>query len=236
MERLQKILSAAGVTSRRNAETLMLEGRVTVNGQVVRELGTKADSERDHIKVDGRRVGRFPGKVYLLLNKPKGVVSTVSDPQRRPVVTDLVRGAGRIYPVGRLDYNTEGLILLTNDGEFARIVSRAGNDIPRTYHAKVKGTVEETGLERMRSGIRATDGTRFAPAWVRPLRAGNNSWYEVKLTEGKNHEVRRMFDAVGHPVLKLRRVGIGFLTDHGLEVGAYRPLEPHEVKRLMKAK
>src|SRR5262245_30583917 len=220
MERLQKILSAAGVTSRRKAEELMLEGRVTVNGQVVRELGTKADPEQDHIKVDGRRIGRFPEKVYLLLNKPKGVVSTVSDPERRPVVTDLVRGAGRLYPVGRLDYNTEGLILLTNDGEFARIVSRAGADVPRIYHAKVKGRVEEAELERLRSGIRATDGTRFAPARIRPLRGGNNSWYEVTLTEGKNHEVRRMFDAVGHTVLKLRRVGIGFLTDRGLAVGA----------------
>ena len=236
MERLQKILSAAGIASRRKAEALMLQGRVTVNGRVVRELGTKADPARDYVKVDGRRIGGFPEKVYLLLNKPKGVISSVVDPRRRPVVTDLVRGRGRVYPVGRLDYNTEGLILLTNDGDFARALSRAGEGTSKAYHVKVKGSVDEAGLERLRAGMRVPDGTRFAPARVRPLRAGHNGWYEVTLTEGKNREVRRMFEAVGHPVLKLRRVGIGFLTDRGLAVGAYRRLEPREVERLMKGK
>lgn len=232
-ERLQKILSAAGIASRRHAEDLIREGRVTVNGAVVRELGTKADAEHDAIKVDGRRVREPAAKVYILLNKPREVVSTASDPEGRAKVTDLTGVKGRIYPVGRLDYQTEGLILLTNDGAFARIVTEAGK-IPKVYHAKVKGTPDEAALERLRAGIRLRDGTRLAPSKIERLRAGGNSWHAVTLVQGRNQQVRRMFEAIGHPVLKLRRVAIGALTPAGLPIGRWRHLTPGEVARIMK--
>ena len=197
-ERLQKILSAGGIASRRRAEDLIREGRVSLNGAIVRELGTRADPARDHIKVDGRLVRAFPDKVHVLLNKPRGVLSTVSDPEGRVKVTDLVRGKDRLYPVGRLDVQTEGLILLTNDGEFARVVSGAGEGIPKVYHVKVQGVPDEAALERLRAGVRLADGTRYARARIHPLREGNNSWYEVTLTQGRNQQVRKMFDALGH--------------------------------------
>jgi 23S rRNA pseudouridine2605 synthase len=230
-ERLQKILSAAGVASRRKAEDLIREGRVSVNGAVVRELGAKADPQTDHIRVDGRRL-RFPERIYLLLNKPRGVVSTVSDPQHRVTVTELVPRAHRVYPVGRLDYQTEGLILLTNDGEFARALMRAGG-VPKVYHVKVKGTVADDVIGRLRAGIRLPGGDRVAAESIRRLRGGANSWYEVTLKQGRNHQIRRMLEAVGHPVSKLRRVAIGFLNDAGLPVGQHRALTAGEVARLM---
>jgi 23S rRNA pseudouridine2605 synthase len=235
MERLQKIISTAGIASRRKAEQLILEGRVTVNGQIVTELGTKADPERDHIKVDDKLLRRFPEKVYILLNKPRQVVSTVSDPERRTKVTDLVPGKEKVYPVGRLDYNTEGLILLTNDGEFARIVSSAGTHIPKVYHVKVRSTVDEETLSKLRAGMRLRDGTRLAECRVVPLKRANNSWYEVTLTQGKNRQIRKMFEQVGHPVMKIRRTRIGFLTDEGLAPGQHRHLAPKEIARLMRA-
>ncbi len=233
-ERLQKIISTAGVASRRKAEQLIAEGRVTVNGHVVTELGTKADPVRDHIKVDGRLLHGFPEKVYVLLNKPRQVVSTVSDPERRTKVTDLVDAGARLYPVGRLDYNTEGLILLTNDGEFARIVSSAGTHLPKVYHVKVRSTVEDAALERLRAGIRLRDGTQLAECRIVPLRRANNSWYEVTLTQGKNRQIRNMFQLVGHPVMKIRRTRIGFLTDDGIAPGRYRHLAPKEVARILR--
>ncbi len=184
--------------------------------------------------MDGRLLHRFPEKVYVLLNKPRQVVSTVSDPQRRTKVTDLVDASGKLYPVGRLDYNTEGLILLTNDGEFARIVSAAGTHLPKVYHVKVRSTVEDATLERLRAGVRLRDGTQLAPCRIVPLRRANNSWYEVTLTQGKNRQVRNMFQLVGHPVMKIRRTRIGFLTDDGIEPGHYRHLAPTEVARILR--
>jgi 23S rRNA pseudouridine2605 synthase len=234
-ERIQKIIASAGIASRRKAEALMLEGRVTVNGQVVTELGTKADPERDFIKVDGRRVGAPESKLYILLNKPRQVVSTVSDPEGRLKVTDLVREGRRLYPVGRLDYNSEGLLLLTNDGEFARVVSKAGDAFPKLYEVKVRSAPDRQALDRLRAGGRLTDGTRYRPVKIVVMKEGNNSWFEVTLTEGKNQQIRKMFDSIGHPVMKLRRRKIGFLTDAGLAPGRYRHLTAYEVSRILRS-
>jgi 23S rRNA pseudouridine2605 synthase len=231
-ERLQKIIAAAGLTSRRKAELLILEGRVTVNGQIVTQLGAKADPESDYIKVDGKLISQSPKKIYILLNKPKQVISTVVDPQRRVKVTDLVDMHTKIYPVGRLDYNTEGLILLTNDGAFAKIVSAAGSHLPKVYHAKVRSTLDSTSLGRLRAGMRLRSGVRLERCRIELLKEAANSWYEVTLTQGKNRQIRDMFEEIGHPVSKLRRVRIGFLTDRGLAIGQYRRLTPSEVERI----
>ena len=232
-ERLQKIIATAGVASRRKAELLIQEGRVTVNGQVVTQLGVKADPENDSVRVDGRRL-RIDTlkKVYLLLNKPKQVMSTVDDPEGRVKVTDLVPAHKHIFPVGRLDYNTEGLILMTNDGDFARIVSSAGKRFPKVYHVKVRANPDMQVLTRLREGIRL-DGVKLASCKIEPIKEGANSWFEVTLTQGRNRQIRDMFEAVGHPVQKLRRVRIGFLTDKGLSVGKYRALKQEEIKRIM---
>ena len=230
-ERLQKIISAAGIASRRKAEVLIREGLVTLNGRIVTALGTKADPNRDHIKVDGKLIGHLPDKVYILLNKPRRVICTLADPRGRVMVTDLVRAKQKIYPVGRLDYQSEGLILLTNDGEFSRIVSSAGERIPKIYYVKVRSTLDLSKLGRLRAGIRLADGGQLSRSKITPLREGNNSWYKVELTQGKNQQIRKMFAAVGHPVIKLRRVAIGFLTDSRLPVGHYRLLTEAEVSR-----
>jgi 23S rRNA pseudouridine2605 synthase len=232
-ERLQKLIAAAGFSSRRGAEVLIAQGRVSVNGRVVTELGTKADPEHDSIKVDGRPVRRPQSSLYILLNKPRGVICTLSDPQGRTRVTDLVKVRGRVYPVGRLDYNTEGLILLTNDGSFARTVSSAGEHVPKVYEVKVKSTPAEDDLERLRQGVRLRDGTRYGACRITRLREGNHTWLEVTLTQGKNLQIRKMFESIGCPVLKLRRRRIGFLTDEGLPVGRYRILSSAEVERLL---
>jgi len=232
-ERLQKLIAASGIASRRRAEELIRSGRVTVNGQVVTELGTKADPAVDHIKIDGRRLRGPRKKVYILLNKPRQVVSTLSDPENRVKVTDLVRASQGVYPVGRLDYNTEGLILLTNDGLFARHVTRAGSHVPKVYEVKVRATPDTSSLEQLRRGFRLPDGTQLAPAKIEASRRGSNSWYRVTLTEGKNQQIRKMFEAVGHPVMKLRRTRIGFLDSRGLPVGRFRHLTPDEVSRLL---
>jgi len=233
-ERLQKILAAAGVASRRKAELLIQQGRVTVNGRVVTKMGVKADPQRDHIKVDGKLIHQSPQKIYLLLNKPREVICSLADPQGRAKVTDLVGVKTKVYPVGRLDYNTEGLILLTNDGEFSRIVAAAGKHIPKTYHVKVHATPDERELTRLREGMRLRTGTQLAPCKIVPIRESTNSWYEVTLTQGKNRQIRDMFEAIGHPVSKLRRVRIGFLTDRGLAVGQYRHLTMREIERVMR--
>ncbi len=233
-ERLQKIISASGIASRRKAEYMIRQGRVTLNGRVVTQLGSKAVPGRDHVKVDGKLIHGFPEKLYFLLNKPRQVMSTVSDPQGRTKVTDLVAARERLYPVGRLDFNTEGLILLTNDGEFARIVSSAGDRLPKVYHVKVRSAPDEEAVRRLREGIRLRDGSRLARCGIHPLKEGNNSWFEVTLTQGRNREIREMFQAIGNPVMKLRRVRIGFLTDHGLAPGQYRPLAKAEVERILR--
>ena len=232
-ERLQKIIATAGVASRRKAELLIQEGRVTINGQVVTQLGAKADPDSDSIRVDGRRIrSAATKKVYLLLNKPKQVMSTVADPEGRVKVTDLVPAHKRLFPVGRLDYNTEGLILLTNDGDFAKIVSSAGKHLPKVYHVKVRANPDAQALTLLRDGPRL-DGVKLAPCKIEPIKEGANSWYEVTLTQGKNRQIRDMFEAIGHPVQKLRRVRIGFLTNRGLPVGKYRALRPEEVRRIL---
>jgi 23S rRNA pseudouridine2605 synthase len=236
-ERLQKIIAAAGIASRRAAEEIIRRGEVSVNGQVVTKLGAKADPERDHIKVRGKLINPILAKrekYYFLLNKPRGYLSSVSDPKGRPLVQDLVPGARRmgLHPVGRLDFNSEGLIILTNDGQLTDLLTRAGI-VPKVYHAKVKGAPSEEQIERLRRGI-LIDNARTAPAQIKLIertKEGNNSWYEVTICQGKNHQIRRMFDAIGHSVTKLRRVRIGHLTDHGLAPGQYRELTGGEVKR-----
>ena len=230
-ERLQKILSRAGVASRRGAEKIMGEGRVTINGATVRELGTKADAARDDIRVDGVRVRPAPEAVYFLLNKPKGFVATRHDPEGRPTVMDLVPRVAGLFPVGRLDVTTEGLILLTNDGAFAERVAHPRYEVARVYHAKVRGLPDAATLARLRSGVKV-EGERLAVDEVRVLQAENNAWLELRLHEGKHHEIKRLLDAVGHPVSKLKRVALGPVTARGLEPGQFRSLVPHEIKAL----
>jgi pseudouridine synthase len=234
-ERLQKILARAGFASRRGAEQLMLEGRVTVNGERVRELGTKADLETDDVRVDGVRVKAPKAPVYIVLNKPRGVVTTRKDPEGRSTVMDLVPRLAGLFPVGRLDVTTEGLILLTNDGAFAERVSHPRYEVPRVYHAKVHGIPEAETLARLRRGVRV-DGQKLTADRVRVLEADNNAWLEITLHEGRQHEVKRLLEAVGHPVSKLRRVAIGPLTARGLKVGQFRSLTPQEVRRLLQGR
>jgi pseudouridine synthase len=230
--RLQKIIADAGVTSRRKAEELILQGRVSVNDAVITQLGSKADVERDRIRVDGRLIQRPSRHVYLLLNKPVGYVSTVSDPQRRPTVISLLRGVKqRVYPVGRLDFHSSGLVLLTNDGKLANLLMARASAIPRTYHVKLEGRPEPRDLAKLERGI-ALDGRRTAPARIRLLAQRDKPWYEITLTEGRYHQVRRMFERIGQAVLKLKRVRIAFLTDEGLAPGQFRHLTAAEVRRL----
>jgi 23S rRNA pseudouridine2605 synthase len=236
-ERLQKLIAAAGIASRRHAEELIEAGEVTVNGEVVREQGTKADPARDHIKVRGRLINPLlesREKVYVLLNKPRGYLTALSDPEGRPLVSELVpQSLGRLHPVGRLDFNTEGLLILTNDGELTNHVTSARNHVEKVYEVKVKGVPPEEQVERLRRGVRLEDGARTAPARV--LKTGEtktNAWFEVVLREGRNQQIRRMFDLIQHSVMKLRRVRIGPVTAEGILVGQWRHLTPAEVKRL----
>lgn len=237
-ERLQKLIAAAGIASRRHAEELIEAGQVTVNGKVVTELGTKADPERDHIKVRGRLINpliKSREKIYVLLNKPRGYLTSLADPEGRPLVTELLpHSLGRLHPVGRLDFNTEGLLLLTNDGEFTNFITSARNRVAKVYEVKVKGVPPEVAIERLRRGIVLDDGARTAPAEIKRVEESeSNAWFEVVLHEGRNQQIRRMFDAIGHSVLKLRRVRIGFLKDERLAPKQWRILTPAEVSRLM---
>ena len=231
-ERLQKILAHAGIASRRKAEELILEGKVRVNGQVVTELGTKADIERDHIKVGGKLLHRSEAPVYVLLNKPLNTVTTASDPQGRRTVLDLVKGVKeRIYPVGRLDYNSEGLLLLTNDGEVANALTAASSHVIKKYLVKVTGTLTAEEEARFRRGI-PISGRRTAPAGLKLVKAAANPWYEVDLQEGRNHQIRLMFKHLGKLVEKIKRTQIGFLTVAGLKPGDYRRLTADEIAKL----
>jgi pseudouridine synthase len=232
-ERLQKILARAGVASRRGAEELMLAGRVSVNGETAREMGTKADPSVDDIRVDGVRVKAPKQPVYLVLNKPKGVVTTRHDPAGRTTVMAFVPSVAGLFPVGRLDVTTEGLILLTNDGAFAERVSHPRYEVPRVYHAKVHGVPDERTLGRLRKGVRLEDDVLEVDR-VRVLEADNNAWLELTLHEGRQHEVKRLLEAVGHPVSKLRRVSFGPVTTKGLEPGEFRALTPDEVAGLLR--
>ena len=236
-ERLQKLIAAAGLASRRHAEELIAAGEVTVNGEVVRELGTKADPARDHIKVRGKLINPLlekREKTYVLLNKPRGYLSALSDPEGRPLVSDLVPPSlGRLHPVGRLDFNTEGLLILTNDGELTNYVTSARNHVEKVYEVKVKGVPPEEQVARLRRGIRLDDGVKTAPAQITKTdETKTNAWYELILREGRNQQIRRMFDSIGHSVIKLRRVRIGPVTAEGILIGQWRHLTPAEVKRL----
>lgn len=237
-QRIQKILAQMGIASRRKAEELIAEGRVTVNG-VPAEIGMKADSERDHIKVDGKLLTRPEPKVYFIFNKPKGVVTSLSDPEGRPTIRDFIRRVKyRVFPVGRLDYDSEGLLLVTNDGDFAQAILHPSHEVHKTYLVKVKGMVKEEILEKLRRGVRLEDGMT-APAGVRRVRMGraseNNQWLEVSIHEGKKRQVRRMLEKVGHDVTKLKRVAIDGLKLGDLRPGALRPLTVEEIERLLTA-
>lgn len=232
MVRLQKILSQAGVASRRHSEQLMIDGRVTVNGTTVRELGSKADPDRDDIRVDGRRIKLAEQRVYLLLNKPRGFVSTRSDPQRRPTVLDLLRGVREyVYPVGRLDFDSEGLLLLTNDGDLAARLTHPRHGVPRVYDVRLLGTPDEHDLERLRRGV-MIDDQRTQPADVLVVGPGH---LRITVREGRNRQVRKMCDAIGHPVGYLKRVAVGPIADARLKPGRWRELTAAEVAALRRA-
>jgi 23S rRNA pseudouridine2605 synthase len=237
-ERLQKIISAAGIASRRKAEEMIQAGRVVVNGQIVSELGSKADVERDHIRVDGKRLQAAHRQVYLLMNKPRGYVTTLSDPEGRPTVANLVHGVGRVYPVGRLDYASEGLLLLTNDGALAQQLMRAASHVSKTYLVKVAGKPGEPEIARLRAGVRiAIEGgkrVQTAPAKISLIKDAPNPWYEVTLIEGRNRQIRRMFEEIGHHVEKIRRVRYGSL-ELDVPPGEFRHLTVREVARLKSA-
>jgi 23S rRNA pseudouridine2605 synthase len=268
-ERLQKIIAAAGVASRRSAEKLITSGVVSVNGTMVTELGTKADPERDHIRVNGKLLHGAQRQVYLLMNKPKGYVTTVSDPEGRPTVMDLLRGIrSRVYPVGRLDYASEGLLLLTNDGELSNKLMKAASHVPKVYVVKVAGRPNEAGLEKIRRGLSIPTESRFqpragnsaadksrsldsgrddrnnddrnnkgakrvrtAPTKVRLVREGDNPWYELTLMEGKNRQIRKMFEEIGHHVEKIKRVRYGPLS-LDIPPGEFRRLTAAEIEKL----
>lgn len=234
-ERLQKILSHAGVASRRHAEQIIREGRVTVNGAVVTELGSKADFESDHIKVDGRLLRAPKRLIYIALHKPNNTVTTVADPQQRATVMELLRGVReRVYPVGRLDYHSEGLLLLTNDGEMANAIMSAATHLPKTYLVKVNGPLAPEQEERFRHGV-PLSGRRTAPAGLKLVHAAENPWYEVRLFEGRNNQIRLMFKHFGRLVEKLKRVKIGPLDLGPLKPGEFRYLDPEEVAKLQRA-
>jgi 23S rRNA pseudouridine2605 synthase len=252
-ERLQKILAAAGVTSRRKAEQLILEGRVQVNGKVVTELGTRADADRDHIRVDDKLLHGREQHRYYMLNKPRGYVTTLSDPEKRPTIMDLMtkkRGPHgdvvRLYPVGRLDYLSEGLLLMTNDGDLANRLSKAAAGVEKTYLVKVAGIPSGEAIDQLRRGImidrgrlnEVRSGRRdrvvTSPAKIEQVRGGDNPWFELTLTEGRNRQIRKMFEEIGHHVEKIRRIGYGALR---LDVppGEFRELTPGEVMALGRA-
>ena len=256
-ERLQKIIAAAGIASRRKAEELISSGLVSVNGQTVTELGTKADPAVDNIKINGQPLGDAQRHVYLVLNKPKGHVTTVTDPEGRPTVMDLVPGVGaRIYPVGRLDYLSEGLLLLTNDGALAQKLTHASSHVPKTYVVKISGKPADSAIEKLRGGIflppdrtplktrsgelkanaapRRSKAVKTGPVRIKLVRDASNPWYEITLIEGRNRQIRRMFKQIGHDVEKIRRVRYGPL-ELDIEPGKFRHLTVQEVARLKSA-
>ncbi len=233
LERLQKIISAAGITSRRASEALILNGQVAVNGVVVTELGSKADPEKDTISVDGKPLKINAQRLYILLNKPPGYITALKDSQDRPLVTDLLKDVpDRVYPVGRLDYNTEGLLLLTNDGEWANRLMHPRHEIEKEYHVRVRGKVIDQQLKRMAEGVELDDGMT-APAVVSLVKSGEqNDWISVAIHEGRNRQVRRMCEAVSLSVVRLKRIRYGALQLGTLRTGQFRYLSDAEVREL----
>jgi 23S rRNA pseudouridine2605 synthase len=231
--RLHKLLSEAGVASRRGGEDLIRAGKVSVNGQVIRELGFKADPAADKIKVDGKPIPHLAPKVYYLLYKPRGVITSLHDPEGRPTIKDFIpRIKVKVFPVGRLDYDAEGLLVLTNDGDLAERLSHPRYGVARTYLVKVKGILTAQEMKRIEKGVKLADG--MSPAMkIAPLRKlQKNSWLKVTLHEGRNRVIKRTFEAIQHPVLQLKRISFGPLTLEGLRPGAYRSLTPEEIERL----
>lgn len=239
LERLQKIISRTGVASRRKAEEFIAAGLVTVNGKVVTELGSKADLDTDHIKVNGKLLHPPKQMVYLMMNKPKGCVTTTSDPEGRKTVMELVRGVKeRVYPVGRLDYDSEGLLLLTNDGDFANRITHAKNEVEKVYVVKVNGRMTPEQEQVFRDGV-PVHGKRTAPAGLKLLQRADNPWYEVKLIEGRQNQIKLMFRHFGLLVEKLKRVRVGLLELGPLRPGKFRHLTEDELarfERLLKGK
>jgi 23S rRNA pseudouridine2605 synthase len=231
--RLQKLIAGSGLASRRKAEALISVGRVTVNGRVVTELGTKVDPNRDHVKVDGKHLSSAQPYVYLILNKPKHVMSTLDDPGGRPTVKDYLRGVSvRVFPVGRLDFDSEGLMLLTNNGDLAQALLHPRYHVPKTYLIKVKGVLTDDEIRTLERGVKLDDGMT-GPAHVKKVKkVEQNSWLELTIREGRKHQVKRMLETVGHPVLKLIRVKMGTLVLGDLEPGEFRFLEDREANAL----
>jgi 23S rRNA pseudouridine2605 synthase len=232
MERVQKIIARSTGLSRRKAEELIREGRVKVNGRVI-EIGATADLAEDRILLDGKPLKAPAQLEYLLLNKPRGVICTASDPQGRPTVLDCVKSRAKLYPVGRLDVNSTGLVILTNDGELAHRVMKAGRHCPKVYRVKVAGVPTDEKLDRLRRGI-TVEGERFAPCEIVRRRSKEHSytWLQVTLFQGRNRQIRRMFEAIHNPVFQLKRTAVGPLTDAGLPLGACRKLTETEIRRL----
>lgn len=233
LERIQKIIAEAGIASRREAERLILAGKVTLNGKVVDKLGTKADTDNDYIKVNGKLITRPEPKSYLILYKPSGYVTTAKDPEGRPTIMEFLQKVKvRVFPVGRLDYDTEGLMLCTNDGELAHKLQHPSHEVSKTYLAKVDGVPTKEDIIKLRQGIRLEDGMT-APARVKFIKKMEaNSWVEIIIHEGRKHQVKRMFEAVGHPVIRLKREGFAFLSLSDLKPGESRHLTAEEVRRL----
>ncbi len=233
--RLQKLISQAGITSRRKAEELIRAGRVRINGEVIRELGSKADLDKDRIEVDGRRIEPKQPSISVLLYKPDGYITSLKDPEGRPTVTRLVDSIPvRLFPAGRLDYHTEGLLILTNNGELAQAIQHPSRKMEKVYWAKVKKIPDAAAIDKLRKGI-LIEGRRTLPARVTLMERHKNSWLEITIHEGRQNQIRKMCEAVGHPVIRLRRVAIGFLRDTKLKPGEFRYLAPREVKRFLSA-
>lgn len=235
-ERLQKVLAQAGIASRREAEKIILENKVKVNGKIVNQLGTKVDPLVDKIYIDGKKVQKQK-QVYYLFYKPRGVITTLSDPQGRKAIIDYVKDLSeKVFPVGRLDYNTEGLLILTNDGELSQLLTHPKNKVKKTYRASVVGIAEESLLDKLRIGIKLEDGMT-APALVNLVEyvhEKNLTVFDITIHEGRNRQVRRMCDAIGHPVRYLKRTKFANMTLNGLKRGMMRELMPDEVKKLYK--
>ncbi len=231
--RLQKLIAGTGLASRRKAEEMIAAGRVTVNGRIVRELGTKVDADKDHVKVDGRHIRSAQPYVYLILHKPKNVMSTLHDPEGRPTVKDFLPGVTvRVFPVGRLDFDSEGLMLLTNNGELAQTLLHPKYHVPKTYLVKVKGVLNGEEIQALETGVQLDDGVT-SPARMKKIRkAESNSWVEITIHEGRKHQVKRMLEAVGHPVLKLVRIRMGSLVLGHMAPGEYRFLADREANAL----